>query len=140
MFFYWLLVWPVETVKRLTGARTWYVEVAFIVTVLSGVAFFTQRPWMEWIAVAAVTLTFCHANVANRLEEMEGERVRAGGKASVECYPWLQRHFYAKEALWFMYFLLIGAYPALMGVVIFLLFGKWRVLWRRYHPIQEKSE
>ena len=136
-FLYWLLVRPVELLKKLTGVPTWKIEASFIFAVLSGVALATHRPWVEWLGVAAVTLTFHHASVANRLEEMEGERVRKGGEATVDCYRWLQRYFYGKEAVWFVYFLLIHAYSALVGVIIFFFYGRWRSLWRLYHPIDE---
>ena len=135
---FWMFVRPVEVAKQLTGAATWHIEAIFIFVVLAGVALITKRPWVEWLGVAAVTLTFCHASVANRLEEMEGERVRKGGTATVDCYRWLQRYFYGKEVLWFAYFLLIHAYSALVGVVVFFFYGKWRALWRQYHPVAEE--
>lgn len=145
-FFYWTLVRPVEitkmVIRKITKRKieTWHIERAFIFTVLAAVALITRRPWVEWFGVAAVTLTFNHASVANRLEEKEGERVRKGGTATVECYRWLQRYFYGKEATWFVYFLLIEAYSALVGVIVFFFYGQWRALWRSYHPIEEAQE
>ncbi len=133
---YWLFVRPTEILKKAFRCKTWHIEVGFIFLVLAVVTIVTRRPWTEWLGVMAVTLTFSHASVASRLEEMEGERVRKGGIATVECYRWLQRYFYGKEALWFVYFLLIHAYSALVGVILFFFYGKWRQLWRTYHPIK----
>ena len=56
-------------------------------------------------------------------------------RSTVDCYRWLQRYFYDKELLWFAYFLLIHAYSALVGVTVFFFYGKWRSLWRKYHPV-----
>ena len=129
----------VETLKRIFHARTWQVESLFVFACLASVAIIrivvTGHGWVEWIGVLAVWGTFAHASIANRLEEKEAKRILQTGKSEVECYRKMSRYFMLKESAWFMYFVLIGAYSALVGVVIFLAYGRWRTLWRTYHPL-----
>lgn len=132
------LVTIVEWIKNIFHCQTWHVEAGFIFAVLAAVAIgrliVTGHGWIEWIGVFAVHFTARHASVANRLEEKEAHRVKTGGQAEVECYRHLTRYFYFKEALWCTYFILVGAYSALVGVGVFLLYGWWRTTWRTYHP------
>lgn len=129
----------VETIKRTFGLKTWQVESAFVFCCLAAVAagriLLTGHGWVEWIGVLAVFGTFSHASVANRLEEREERRARETGTVEVECYRKLAWYFLMKEIAWFAYFLLVGAYSALVGVIIFLLYGRWRKAWRKDHPV-----
>jgi hypothetical protein len=98
-----------------------------------------KRSWLEAIGAAAVTLTFAHAQVADRLAEAEGareilERLRGSAAVGVECFRWQRRYYVSKELLWLSYFSLLQAWSALAGVVIFLLYPLWRHAWRRWHP------
>lgn len=133
------LVRIVEILKRRFRLKTYQVEYAFVFLCLSAVAagriILTGHGWVEWIGVAAVCGTFAHASVANRLEEREAKRAAQTGTPDVECYRKLARYFFLKETAWFVYFTLVGAYSALVGVVLFLLYGRWRKAWRRYHPV-----
>lgn len=133
------LVRIVETLKRRFGLKTWHVESAFVflclATVAAGRIAITGHGWVEWIGVLAVWGTFQHASVANRLEEKEARRAAQTGTPEVECYEKLARYFYLKEIAWFVYFVLIGAYSALVGVFVFLAYGHWRKAWRKYHPV-----
>lgn len=133
-----IIVKIVESIKRFTHAKTWHIESAFVFLCLASVAVLrlvlTGQGWVEWIGVFAVWATFGHASVADRLEEKEKKRILTTGKPEVECYRMLSRYFYLKEICWFLYFVLIGAYSALVGVLIFLLYGWWRKTWRKYHP------
>jgi hypothetical protein len=38
---------------------------------------------------------------------------------------------------WFVYFILLGAWSALAGVIVFLLYTPWRNYYRKYHPIEK---
>ncbi len=130
----------VEKIKSLSPRiYVWWIEVAFVFGILASVAVIriiaTGHGWVEWIGVFAVTFTFSHASVANRMEEKEGKRVEKTGKPEVECYKSLQRYFYLKEICWLVYFVLVGAYSALIGTGIFLTYGWWRKTWRKYHPL-----
>lgn len=129
-----------EFFKKITGAKTWQIESLFVLLILAAVPIvrlvFTGQGWVEWLGVFAVWATFGHASVANRLQEKEEKRSITTGQTEVECYAILNRYFYIKEICWFIYFILIGAYSALVGVIIFLLYGWWRKTWRLYHPLK----
>ena len=130
-----LLVLPVEKIKKVCGCKTWHAEAALVLLVLVFVSIASGRGWIEWVGVAAVWFAFMYTSVANRLEEAEVVHMKMSNKTLVECYRWLGRYLYIKETLWFIYFALLGAWSALAGVVIFLLYGPWRRLWRKYHPL-----
>ena len=103
----------------------------FVAVILGLMLAATKRYLMpvEWIGAVAVLLTFGHAQVANRLAERA--EIQADG---VECYRWARRYWIGKEILWLIYFVMLGAYSALVGVGVFLLYPIWRVLWRAPHP------
>jgi len=66
--------------------------------------------------------SFLHAKVGYRMSE-----AMVAAKASDEsCHEWLGSYWLWKEVLWFAVFLISGAYPALAGNVIFLLYPAWR--------------
>ena len=78
---------------------------------------------------AAVLFTFMHAQIADRMREKQAEMERP----SVECWPWLQRYFYAKEILWFAYFTLSQTWSALVGVFVFMVYPLWRSSYRKWN-------
>jgi len=135
----YLPVLIVEKAKRLFHLKTWQIESFFVFVALATVAIVSNRGWIEWVGVFAVLFTWNHASVANRMEEMQAKQVREKNVAEVYCYKWTTRYFYMKEVLWFAYFTLIGAWSALVGVIVFLVYGWWRRTWRRYHPIGTSS-
>ena len=124
------LVSTVLYLKSTLGVKTWVIESSFVFIILSLTALIAGKKWTEWIAVFAVLFTFCHASVANRMEEQESLKNQRGQTVSVDCYKMTTRYFYAKEILWFAYFFIIGSYSALAGVIIFLFYGWWRKVWR----------
>ncbi len=130
------LVKTADYIKKLLRCKTWQLESIFVLVVLVGVALISQKGVVEWIGVGAVWLTFMHASVANRLEEAERVRANTTDARLVHCYQWISRYFYMKEVLWFLYFFLLGAWSALAGSILFLLYGPWRHLWRRHNPKQ----
>jgi len=115
--------------------QTWHVEFIVAATLLFGTALLSHKGLIEWIGVCAVLLTFGHAQIADRLHERESLRSQKSQSVEIECYWKLNYYFYAKEILWFIYFIYLGAYAALVGVGIFLLYPLWRKWWRRNHPI-----
>ncbi|HEX2679623.1 MAG TPA: hypothetical protein VHM19_23400 [Polyangiales bacterium] len=115
----------VRELKAVTGARTWQVEAAFVAFVLAGVAFASHKGAIEWLGVLVVFFTWMHASVADRMAEQHAAQV--GG---VECHRWAGRYYWAKELLWFSYFAWIGAWSALAGCVLFLVWPLWRKAWR----------
>ena len=106
--------------------RTWQVELAVVALVLSAVALVSPG-WTSWIGAAAVTLSFAHAQVADRLQEKEAARP----VPEVDCHRWLIRYLVSKEVLWAVYFISNRSWPALAGVVLFVAYPFWRRWWRR---------
>ena len=129
----------VRFLKRRLGVKTWHVESAFVLSVLVAVASLNWSRWEEWLGVAAVWLTFGHASVSDRLSEKEGLRAASGDPSIVECWEWERRYFYGKEVTWFVYFLALEAWSALVGVVVFLFHRKWRAHWRAYKSVTEET-
>ncbi len=112
--------------------KTWMGETAVVACILSLVAYFTGNHLVQWVQALAVLCTFGYVSVANRVLEVEQQK----DKPSVECHKMAMRYFVAKEIFWAIAFLMIKAYPALIGIGIFLAYPVWRKWWRRYHPIK----
>jgi len=104
--------------------RTWHKEAAVVGAVLTTVAW-AKGQSIEWLGALAVFFTFMHAQVSFRLSESESRKTLA----QVECHWKAQYYFLAKEACWFLYFIFLGAWSALIGVLVFLLYP----LWRKWH-------
>lgn len=123
-------------VKKTFHVQTYIVEYVFVGAVLVIIAIVSHKGLVEWLGVVAVFLTFGHASIAERLQEREAKRYHIDRKVEVECYWKLNYYFYAKEFCWLVYFYLLGAWSALAGVFIFLLYPLWRKTWRKYQPIK----
>ena len=108
--------------------RTWHAELGLVASVLAATVMFTHGGWLDVLCAFAVLAGFAHAQVSERLAEMEGRRARP----QVHCWRWSQRYFVAKEVLWFAFFAAAGNWSALAGVVVFLLYPAWRKVWRNY--------
>lgn len=135
-----ILVRMVEKIKQITGLYTYQVEYAFVFLVLFVTAVINKADFIEWIGAAAVLVSFMHAKVANRLAEREKFRQQNSDEIILSYHYKIGRFFILKEILWFAYFILLGAWSALVGVIIFLLYEPWRKLWRKYFPLLEKIE
>ena len=131
---------PVRLVETLKIGKfhTYHIEMAIVFAVLVVVAIVSQKGVIEWIGVGAVFLTFGYVSVADRLQEVQEVKGTEGKDVEVWCHYKLKYYLWGKEALWFVYFFLLGAWSALVGVFIFLLYPLWRKLWRKYHPLQSK--
>lgn len=120
-----------KKVKEITdryGIRTYAIELAFVATALATVWVSTGCKLVELVGSVGVLATFAHAQVSQRMEEKEGEKK----VADVHCWRWTRRYFYLKELAWLIYFLSHGAWSALVGVFVFLLYYPWRKAWRTY--------
>lgn len=106
---------------------TWVWELAFVTAVLALVALVSGGTGPAWLAALAVVLTFAHVQVATRLDEAEMSRP----VAVVVCRAWLDRYLVAKEAVWVALFAITGAWPAVVGCAVFLLYPGWRRFYRR---------
>lgn len=125
--------------------KTWHIEGFVVATSLMGalLAFGKAGDWREWVAALGVQLGFHHASVANRLQEAEERRSRAGlgtvvdgaaASAYVECVHMLHRYWLMKEVAWVAYFLSTGAVSALVGCAVFLAHPFWRRWYRKRRP------
>jgi phosphatidylglycerophosphate synthase len=133
----------IDKIKKIhPKIRTYHFEEGLVLVVLVLVGLFAGKSPIEWIGVLAVFFTFKHTVIAERLQEAEAERAEKEGLESVtvECYPKLGRDFLIKECLWFVYFILLGAWSALAGVVIFLLYPVWRKYYRKHKPLSKRAE
>lgn len=113
--------------------KTYQLEQVFVGLVLIIAALITQRGLIEWVGVVAVFLNFGHVSVADRLREAEELRQQHKDLVSVECYKKLDHYYFSKEIFWLLYFVLLGAWSALVGVGLFLLYTPWRRMYRTYH-------
>ena len=110
---------------------TWRLELAFVAAVLATVFILTGHEPREALGTLAVILSFCHAQVSDRMAEREAKR----STPDVHCYRWSLWYFLAKEATWFFYFLASGSWSALAGVFLFMAYPFWRRLYRKYFPL-----
>lgn len=113
--------------------KTYQLEQLFVGLVLIVAALITQRGLIEWVGVIAVFLNFGHVSVADRLREAEEKRRERSEPVMVECYHKLDYYYFSKEIFWLLYFVLLGAWSALVGVGLFLCYGPWRKIYRKYH-------
>lgn len=116
--------------------KTWVYEFLVVLVILVTVALITKKGLIEWLGVFAVLVTFGHTQIADRLHEREAFRYKIDKNVEVECHWKLNWYFYIKETLWFIYFVFLGAYSALVGVFIFLLYPLWRNWWRKKYPLK----
>lgn len=133
----------IDRIKKLhPKIRTYHIEEGLVLISLILVGIFAGKSPVEWIGVLAVFFTFKHTIISERLQEAEAERAARDGlhTVTVECYPKLGQNFLIKEVLWFGYFVLLGAWSALAGVVIFLLYPTWRKYYRKHRPLAERPE
>lgn len=106
---------------------TWQVEASVVgVSLLSVIALSGGR-WVEYIGAVAVFFTFMHAQVAAYMADAQREMPQP----TVQCWRWAQRYFFIKEVLWLVYFVLLHAWSALLGVGLFLIYPAWR----RYYKV-----
>lgn len=115
---------------------TWVYEalVVFVLLVIVAASttswsLFRQFEWnamkpllANWLAVGAVLGSFLQAQVGFRMAEVQSQQT----SPSVHCHLWATRYWIGKEILWASVFLLTGAYPALVGNAVFMVYPAWR--------------
>ncbi len=116
---------------------TWHYEALVVALILFGVAALTTnwsivfsqpltawwRPFIiNWLVAAAVLISFLQAQVGFRMAEAQN----ISKSRSVDCHMWSGRYWISKELLWFIVFFLSGAFSAIAGNVVFLLYPAWR--------------
>lgn len=112
--------------------KTWMYEAFVVATILFVVWLLTGHRWIELIGSIAVFFTFKHAQISDRMQELQAVKSRP----DVHCYRWSNRYFVAKEFLWILFFALTGAYSAITGAVLFCLYPFWRRYYRKFKPIK----
>jgi hypothetical protein len=130
--------------------RTYHVELVVVAAVLAAVTGLSDGEWFQYVGAGAVLLSFAHVQVADRLAEAESQRIEFATRSvrvsssgdvaarydhnqrafSVHCHRWAARYLVGKEVLWLAYFIFLGAWSAIAGVVMFLLYPLWRHWWR----------
>lgn len=111
--------------------RTWQVELLTVASILAGSAAAAGGALRDWICAFAVLASFAHAQVSDRLAEYAGVAEEFEPRSLTICWRWSRRYFVAKELAWLVSFAMIRAWPALVGVVVFLLYPVWRGIYRK---------
>lgn len=134
-----LLIYPARVLAKRAWGRAWQWEALFVGLALGGVALLTTPPLpgeltfaaltpflIVWLSAAAVFGSFLHAQIGTFMAEDMGTT-----EAPItECYHKLDGYWAYKEVLWFIVFLLSGAYPAIAGTVLFMLYPAWRKVYK----------
>lgn len=111
--------------------KTWVYESAVVLILLVIPMIFTGISWRELVGTLAVFFTFKQTQIADRMTEKQSAQV----KPDVHCYKWFYRHFYFKEILWVIFFIMVESWSALIGCGVFLIYPIWRKTYRRYKPL-----
>lgn len=108
--------------------KTWQKEAMLVAAILFSVVMATGGKPIEYIGAGAVLFTFLHAQVGFRFSEAAQNAENIADL--VPCHGKMARYFLAKEALWFVYFSMLGAWSALVGVFVFIGYPFWRKYYR----------
>jgi len=111
-------------------------EAGFVLFSLLLIAAFSGGQWRDWLAAAAVFLTFLHAQLAFDFEDSQNVLP----KPTVQNFRWAGRLFVTKEVLWVLTFFMTGSWPLCLGSVIFATYPRWRKLLRRHLVRSEVSK
>lgn len=122
------------SLKEAFKVQAWVLESAFVLIVLLTTAIVSGKGWVEYLSVAAVFFTFKHASVSERLREANEANAKKAMAETTSCAHKLNQFFILKEILWVAFFALSGAWSALAGCGIFLLYAWWRKAYRTHHP------
>ncbi len=118
----------------LDGPHMWQYEVLLVgILLIINLMIFDLR-WQEWVAVIAIIFTFMHGQVARYLSEAEMIEYHSGSRIFQKRSSSHKESFFylAKEIMWFAYFISLGAYTAILGTVLFIIYPFWRTFYRKY--------
>ena len=122
------------------GTKAHYFETGFVFVVLAVTAILSDKGWVEWVGVFGVTFTFEYQVLSTYLREHAEARKKIGRHVISDfIYKQIQFLFYTKEAVWITYFLLLGAYSAIVGTIVFISYGIWRKLYRNEYPLRDED-
>ncbi len=126
--------------ERSLGTKAHYFETGFVLLVLSLTALISGKGLVEWVGVFGVVFTFEYQVLSTYLREHAEARKKIGKHVkSDSIYKEIQFLFYAKEVIWISYFLLLGAYSAIVGTIVFICYGVWRKLYRNEYPLGDED-
>lgn len=104
--------------------KTWKIEAFVAAIILFTPLLFLPSGYVGWIGTVAVFVSFLHGQVAERLSS---KQISVPSKGYVPCHKWERIYFLTKEVLWLGYFIVLQAWPALIGVGLFILYRIWRM-------------
>ncbi len=120
------------------GPKAHYSETALVFVVLASTAIISGKGWIEWLGVFGVIFTFEYQVLSTYLREhAEAKKKRGVHGKSDGFYKEIQILYYAKELIWILYFIVLGAYSAIVGTIVFILYGTWRKLYRQEFPLSD---
>lgn len=132
-FFAKKLVRCVEIIERvLPRVHIYHIEDIFVLLVLGATAYFSRGNYIEWIGVVAGFMAFKHIVIAFRLEDVLAQKEKNGDTA-FHSHGKQAQFFYAKESIWLLYFVLLGAWSATISIVMFLMYPLWHKVRMKYH-------
>ncbi len=127
-----------EEIRKKTGLKPHYIETAVAAAILVATAIISGKGIVEWVGVLGVILTFEYQVLSTYLREhAEARKQKGHEKKSDTIYMEIQVLFYLKEVIWTAYFLALGAYSAIAGTIIFIIYGAWRKLYRQEIPLSD---
>jgi hypothetical protein len=122
------------------GTKVHYFETGFVFLILAGTALISDKGWVEWVGVFGVIFTFEYQVLSTYLREHAEARKKIGKDVRSDfIYKEIQFLFYTKELIWITYFLLLGAYSAIVGTIVFICYGIWRKLYRNEYPLMDED-
>lgn len=97
---------------------------------------------VEVVGTLAVFVMTRRVSVADRMSETVASLPEAkllSEKTPAACHVWFYRYLYLGEALWATYFVMKGAWAALVGVGLMLAYPAWRKYYRLHYPIDRNN-
>lgn len=104
----------------------WQFEAVFVALVLVATTLARGGQLADWTGAVAVLFTFMHGQLSFDFQESQQQQ-RA---PTVAGYKWSSRYFLTKEIFWCVTFVILSAWPLLVGTVIFTLYPYWRTWFR----------
>ena len=125
-----------QRLEKTFGVKVHFIETGIVLLILSATAVLSGKGWVEWVGVFGVVFTFEYQVLSTYLAEHGEARKRIGKHTKSDfVYKEIQFLYYTKEIVWISYFLLLGAYSAIVGTIVFISYGIWRRLYRNEYPL-----
>ena len=129
-----------QKLERRLGAKVHFIETGIVLLILSATAVLSGKGWVEWVGVFGVVFTFEYQVLSTYLAEHGEARKRVGKSVKSDfIYKEIQFLYYSKEMVWISYFLLLEAYSAIVGTIVFICYGVWRRLYRNEYPLLDED-